>query len=287
MKNTYSFKTKTKRTLVSLGFGVSAILGLFTLPSAQLSNNGLPAGVTEKDFDNNARKMLRWLPSNDKDFFNWVIDLGDKNASSYFTTGKLKGKKLAEVFEANKRVIDKLMRRIRADMEFVSILLKFFQWAESGFKTLVREKGIYFARTYSKLSEKVLEALLRVESPNLPEGFLKKLVDIFTFPTTERFLSAVSRLYSVQAEILSKKADGNFSEKAYVHTPDDISTITDRVWSLNQGEKIEDSFSTKSGGIDWPKYYNFLQDAQKVGRHWGKQLATWFPVRIFYGAEKE
>lgn len=139
------------------------------------------------------------------------------------------GKNKEEIFEANKRVINKLLKRIREDIEFVSLLIRFFKWTVEGLKTFIEEKEIYFPGTYSGLSGKMLESLLRVGESQFPPGFLKALVKILDFGSTSKFLSLSSASHQKQAEYLSRRVGGNFSENTMVHTPKNIVDETHKV----------------------------------------------------------
>lgn len=289
MKNIISFKTKksflSKKLLGSLGLSLSA-LSLFTLPSTVIVGGALPAGITIEDFDNNSRKMLTNIPHFSGEFATWLIQLEDQSASRLFSTGPMFGKNKEEVFEANKRVVSKLLERIRADIEFVTVLIRFFEWTVKGLLKLTREKGIYFPKIYKELSKKMLESLLRVGESNFPPGFLKVLVKILDFGSTSKFLSLSLDSSQKQAAYLSERVGGNFSGKTHVYTPTKIGEEANKVWLLNQRSSIED-FKNSSGGIDWTAYYRFLRSAVNVANYWGKTLASWFPARIYNGQERE
>lgn len=289
MKSTISFKTKKsfllKKLLVSLGLSVSA-LSLFTLPSVVAVSSALPPGITVEDLDNNSRKMLTTVPKFSNEFATWLIELENETASRVFSTGPMFGKNKEEIFEANKKVVGKLLDRIREDMEFVALLIQFLKWTASGLTTFAEEKNIYFLKTRTNLSGKILESLLNVGESKFPPGFLRTLVKILDFGSTSKFLSVSLASSQKQAAYLSEKVKGNFSGNTHVYTPEKIAEETNKVWLLNQRNSIED-FKKSSGGIDWWAYYHFLRSAWRVANYWGKTLASWFPVKISRGQATE
>lgn len=158
-----------------------------------------------------------------------MIELDDDNTSRVFSTGPMFGKNKEEIFEANKKVINKLLKRIREDIEHVSLLIRFFKWTAGGLKTFIKEKSIYFPKTYSGLSGKMLESLLKVGESQFPPGFLKALVKILDFGNTSKFLGLSSTSHRKQAAFLSGRVGGNFSENTMVNTPKNIVDETNKV----------------------------------------------------------